>query len=251
MKHYSLIILTVLCIFIAYSCQQQDITSPAAKVYSDSIYSLKTYLVVRHPTVLRNGFGMDIFHEIKTENDTCYLKSDTASFAWDLKFYNEQVYTQLSTGDYGTTGYPVIFLYADSANSEKSVKATLIGTGINCFNAFSVDSVARYVSRLKADPYIRLSKYRTTLHTASINGTVLLQSTADSLYTPLVIGMKFRPNVGGYFSIGDISDESQINLQPVFLIRTREGLYAKFMVTRFKGVGDDAQKTTMIWQAIR
>jgi len=250
MKHYInyfVLLFFVLCV----SCQQEIPETPVV-TYNDSIYSLKQYKVERHPTVIRNGFGMDIYHDITQTKDTCYLKSANSTFAYDLLFYNEMAYFQLTTGDYSSSGCPVIFLYTDSVNSANSVKAAMVGQGINYFNAFTKDSItATQIAKLKSDPYINLSKYRTAIHTATITGSILLQTTADSLYSKLTIGEKFRPNIGGVFSIADASDEAQIDLQPVFLIKTREGLYAKFMVTRFKGVGDDTQKLSLQWQAIK
>jgi len=233
------------------SCQQETSTTPVI-TYNDSIYSLKQYKVLRDPAVVRNGFGMDIYHEGNSSLDTLYLKSANSIFTYDLLFCNEMAYSPLSTGDYSGSGYPVIFMYADSLNSTKSVQAALIGQGIKYFNNFTKDSITvAQIAKLKSDPYINLAKYRTTIQTATINGSVLLQTTAVSLYNTLIVGQKFRPTIGGFFNMTDVSAEAQIDLQPVFLIKTREGLYAKFMVTRFKGVGVDAQKLSFQWQAIK
>lgn len=236
--------------FLLFSCQQNEIDQGDTVTYSDSIYALKVYKVERHPALLRNGFAMDIYHDTISA-DTVYMKSDTCSFAYDLLFCNEMAYFQLSTGDYSSSGYPVIFMYSDSLDADKSVKSVMVGQGISCFNQFTADSVSRYVSQLRSDPVIHLSNYRTEIHSANVDGFILLQSTAESLYASLVIGDKFRPNIGGIFNMADVSDEAQIDLQPVFLIKTREGLYAKFMVTRFKGVGLDTQRLTLQWQALK
>jgi len=234
------------------SCQQEDITTQEKTVYNDSIYDLKQYKVERHPTLVRNGFGMDIYHDGNVLLDTMYLKTANSSFNYDLLFYSEMAYFPLSTGDYSSSGYPVIFLYTDTLNDANSVKAAMIGQGLNCFNSFSIDSVTSIqIAKLQSDPYIILANYRTEVHTTTIDGAILLQSTANALFTDLSIGIKFRPNIGGVFTIDDVSDEAQIDLQPVFLIKTREGLYAKFMVTRFKGVGVDTQKLTLQWQALK
>jgi len=242
----------IFCFLIfLFSCQQEIPETPWV-TYNDSIYCLKQYKVERDPKVVRNGFGMDIYHDIAQTKDTCYLKSANSAFAYDLLFYNEMAYFPLSTGDYSSSGCPVFFMYIDTVNSANSVKAAMVGQGINYFNAFTKDSITySKVSKLKSDPFINLSKYRTTIHSANINGSVLLQTTADSLYGNLTIGVKFHPNTGGIFNIDDASDEVQIDLQPVFLVKTREGLYAKFMVTRFKGVGNDTQKLSLQWEAIK
>lgn len=243
--------LLFLLAILLFACQQEEIDTNKTIVYSDSIYTLKQYKVERHPTILRNGFGMDIYHEGDASKDTSYLKSDTASFKYDLLFYNEMTYFPLSTGDYSSSGNPAIFMYADKNDASQSVRAVMVGQGISCFNNFNADSIAKYVSDLKSDNYFNISDFRTVIHSSNVNGSLLLQTTADSLYKTLVIGYKFRPNIGGVFNMSDVSDETQINYQPVFLIRTREGLYAKFMVTRFKGVGVDTQKLTLQWQALK
>jgi hypothetical protein len=234
---------------LSFSCQKE--TKVATITYSDSIYSLKVYKVERHPTLVRNGFGMDMYHDGDASCDTSYLRSDTSSFPYDLLFYNEFAYSMSATGDYTYSGYPVIFMYTDTLDGSKSVKAVMVGQGIDRFNAFTYDSISNYISSLKSDPYIKLSKYRTELHTATVDGYVLLKDTAEALYATLVIGNKFRPDIGGYMTGIAADDVDQIYSQPVFLIRTREGLYAKFMVTLFKGVGADTQKLTLQWQAIK
>lgn len=251
MKNF-IAILCALCLITMISCQQEDITAEKSVVYNDSVYDIKQYKVERHPALVRNGFGMDIYHDGNVLLDTMYLKTANSSFNYDLLFYSEMAYFPLSTGDYSSSGYPVIFLYTDTLNDANSVKAAMIGQGLNCFNSFSIDSVSStHIAKLQSDPYIDLADYRTEVHTATIDGVILLQSTAETLFSNLSIGIKFRPNIGGVFNLDDVSDEAQIDLQPVFLIKTREGLYAKFMVTRFKGLGVDTQKLTLQWQALK
>lgn len=226
-------------------------TNPGTE-YTAATYELKTYKVERHPTLIRYGFGIDIYHTGSVTSDTLYLKSDSSSYQYDLLFWNEMVYTQLASGDYSSSGYPVMFMYTNTINGENSTKALMVGQGITYFNSFNADSITpTRIANLKADPHVDLAKYRTTITSGSVNGPVLLASTAAGLYSSLTIGNKFMPNSGGVFTMADASDESQINYQPVFLIKTREGLYAKFMVTRFKGTGVDTQKLTLQWQAIK
>lgn len=267
----------ILCLFfiVISACQQADMTVEAT--YSNDIYLLKEYKVERHPTVVRNGCGLDIYHEGNTALDTMYLSNklpswhpnypydngatlkkyssetgDSIAFNYDLLFYNEFAYAQNYAGDYNGSGYPVIFMYTDLQNDNNSTKAVMVGQGVTFFNNFTADSItAARIAGLEADPLIDLASYRTELHTSTVDGSVMLQSTIAPIYKQLVIGNKFRPTIGGVFTISDASDEAQEDLQPVFLIKTREGLYAKFMVTRFKGVGADTQKLTLQWQAIK
>jgi len=65
-----------ICFILLVACQQQDMVTEKKTTYSDSIYDLKTYLVERHPTVVRNGFGLDIFHEGNASLDTLYLSNE-------------------------------------------------------------------------------------------------------------------------------------------------------------------------------
>lgn len=269
------IYLTLAATILLAACQQEEVEETVKIVYGADIYELKEYKAERHPPVVRNGFGMDIYHPGNASSDTLYLDTDlppyhpnnpgaegstitkpdaetgeAIPFEYDLLFYNEFAYTLQITSDYSNTGYPVIFMYTDPVNAEKSVKAVMVGQGIACFNAFTADSISRYRSELKSDPPVDLAAFRTELHTATVDGFLLLRDNAEELYARLVIGHKFRPTVGGVFYLPDVSDEAQIDMQPVFLIQTREGLFAKFMVTRFKGVGVDTQKLTLQWKAL-
>lgn len=260
------------------ACQQEDSIPQEALnsnviEYSDDIYTLKQYKAERHPPVCRNGMGMDIYHFGNSSCDTLYfdyeslpawhpnnltstgvstIRCDSVEFQYDLLFYNEFAYTLLSTGDYSPIGFPAIFLYTDPTDDSKSSKAVMVGQGINCFNAFTADSVtAERIAGLSGDALVNLANYRTEVHTATIDGKIMLYDEIGAYYHTLTIGNKFRPNIGGIFDMDDVSDVAQINYQPVFLIRTREGLYAKFMVTRFKGVGQDVQKMSLQWQALK
>ncbi|MFT3739331.1 MAG: hypothetical protein QM786_11280 [Breznakibacter sp.] len=262
-------------ILTLWACQQDNGDKPAT-VYSDDIYALKEYKVERHPPVVRNGFGMDIYHVGNSGHDSMYMSTrlpsyhpnapyetgivlkkyseelaDSVNFEYDLLFFNEFAYSQNYAGDYNGTGYPVIFMYTHPTDDSKSAKAAMIGFGIDSFNGFTADSITPVrLALLTADPLIDLPSLRTELNTSTVNGTVMLTASVADIYPALSIGNKFRPNVGGVFTVPDVDDEGQINYQPVFLVRTREGFYAKFMVTRFKGTGADTQKLTLIWQAI-
>jgi len=263
-----------LTLILFISCQQGTNENPV--VYSDDLYVLKEYLVERHPTVVRNGFGMDLYHVGNSSLDTMYLTSplpswhpnaayetgvtlkkynetaaDSVEFDYDLLFFNEFAYTQNYAGDYNGSGYPVIFMYTDPTNANNCTKAAMVGQGTDCFDAFTYSSIEAYKDSLKADPLINLNALRVEMHTSTVDGTIMLEDSVSSLYPSLAIGNKFRPNIGGVITMNDVSDEAQKALQPVFLIRTREGRYAKFMVTRFKGVGVDTQKLTLQWEDLK
>jgi hypothetical protein len=260
---------------IFYSCQQEEIIEPV--VYSGDIYELKEYKVERHPPIVRNGFGMDFYHLGNSGFDTLYFSSglpawhpnnpqsagvdlkrydeasgDSIEFNYDLLFFNEFAYSVNYAGDYTSTGFPVIFMYTDPENANNSTKALLVGLGIDCFNNFTADNITlAKIDSLQSDPLINLPLLRTEIHSSSVDGSIMLRDSVYDLYQSLTIGNKFRPNIGGIISDIDADDEKQIYYQPVFLVRTREGKYAKFMVTRFKGTGTDTQKLTLQWQAIK
>ena len=263
-------------IAIFFSCQQEE--DEPKVTYSEDIYSLKEYKVERHPPVVRNGFGMDIYHEGNSGLDSMYLLSDYlpswhpntpyltgytikryneesgdyVDFKYDLLFYNEFAYSQNYAGDYNGTGYPVIFMYTNPENESDCTRAAMVGIGIEFFESFTADSItSERIGALSTDPLINLLSLRTELHTETVEGSIMLRDSVDDLYASLTIGNKFRPSIGDVITGIDADDETQINYQPVFLIRTREGLYAKFMVTRFKGVGADTQKLTLQWQALK
>jgi hypothetical protein len=268
------IALIMLCSIVVFSCQKEP--EEVKIIYNDSIYSLRTYKVERHPTTVRNGFGMDIYHLSNSGFDTMYFSnklpawhpnnpsasgyilkkyseelSDSIEFDYDLLFFNELAYTQNYAGDYSGSGYPVIFLYTNPIDDSKSTKAVMVGQGLTCFDGFTADSITdKRIASLTTDPLINLPSLRIMLNTNSVTGLVLLADSVVNLFPSLAIGNKFRPNIGGIFNIADASDVNQINYQPVFLVKTRESLFAKFMVTRFKGIGEDVQKLTLIWQAI-
>ena len=214
-----------------------EVTVTDTTTYDTNIYELKTYKVERHPTVNRHGFGMDFYHYGSALADTSYLKSSSDGFAYDLLFYNDYAYTQTSTGDWTASGNPVIFMAS-------GVQAVMIGQGISVFNSFSYDSItSARINQLASDPVID------TISTKNPQG-FQVESLIRAAYEKLIIGIKFRPSIGGIFTC-NTDDANQINLQPVFLIKTREGLYTKFMVTIFKGTGVDAQRSTLLWQTLK
>ncbi len=263
----------VITCLLLLSCQQE--IDDEVIEYSTDIYELKSYKLERHVTVIRNGCGLDFYHQGDAVFDTLYFPesnlpawhpnncADTGTtyykeyegeqyeFSYDLLFYNEYWYSANANGDYYGSGNPVFFMYTDPYDDANSVEAAMIGQGVDFFDAFTYDSISQFESSLSSDPFICLSDYRTEMHNSTVDGTIMLRDTISDVYASLVIGNKFRPNIGGVFELSDVSDESQIDLQPVFLVKTREGLYAKFMVTRFKGTGTDTQKLTLQWQDLK
>lgn len=263
----------LLCILVLFNACQQD--EPETEiVYGTDIYELKTYQIERDPGVVRSGWGMDMYHLGNSMLDSIYFDADrlppwhpnnpvangdaiikqdaeagVQEFRYDLLFYNEMGYTQNATGDYTAQGNPVIFIYTDPTNADNSAKATIAGTGVAFFDAFTyADITPALIGRLQSDPLVILNDHRTELHTPTIDGKVTLADDIYPFYETLTIGNKFRP---GYGDLPSGNNENEIDLQPVFLIKTREGLYAKFMVTDFQGTGQDTRKLTLQWQALK
>ncbi len=266
------LIITILFVMLV-SCQQDNIEEEKVE-YSTDIYELKAYKLERCVAVIRNGCGLDFYHQGNSGFDTLYFPKDELpawhpnncadtgkiytkeyegeqyEFDYDILFYNEYWYSPNANGDYYGSGNPVIFMYTDPYDDENSVYATIVGQGVDCFDGFIYDSISKYEGSLTSDPFMCLSDYRTEMHTSTVDGTIMIRDSISGVYASLAIGNKFRPNIGGVFELSDASDEAQSDLQPVFLVKTREGLYAKFMVVRFKGTGSDTKKLTIQWQAI-
>jgi hypothetical protein len=257
-----------------HSCQQDE--DEPKVVYGTDIYELKSYKIPRMPTVMRGGWGMDIYHLGNSSHDSTYFDvaqlpayhpnnpvatgavvtkpdaetNENVKFEYDLLFYNEMGYSLTNTGDYTSKGNPVIFMYTDAAHAGNSTQATIVGYGVAFFNTFTYADITKAITdNLKADPLVALASYRTELHTATVDGAVTLEDDIYPFYATLTIGNKFRPAYADWLPAGNNPDE--IDKQAVFLIKTREGLYAKFMVTDFQGTGADTQMLTLQWQALK
>lgn len=263
------------------ACQQDE--EEEKIVYSDDIYELKEYVIPRMPTVVRGGWGIDFYHEGNQTHDSIYFNVDKlpayhpnnpvasdavvtkvneadgtlVPFNYDLLFYNEMGYSQSASGDYTSKGNPVIFMYTDPSKPANSTKAVIAGHGLEFFNSFTYASITKELTdKLTADPLVDLAAHRVTIDDdPAVEGPITLEDDIYPFYATLVIGNKFRP---GYYkdAEGNVllptgNNEDEADYQPVFLILTREGLYAKFMVTDFQGTGQLTQYLTLQWQALK
>lgn len=190
------------------------------------------YKLERNAKVNRQGVGIDFVHAASTL-DTAFL-SDTRAFESDLIFYNVMVYYKGTTGDSVSEGCPAILMYTAKTGS---VAATPVGKGTDFFTSYTRISPAE-ISALQSDPVVDFA----ALHYDSES---IHRDTLMNVYSTLTIGNKFRATV---LEIPEGSTEQAE--QPVFLVRTREGAYAKFMVTQFQGAGADKQKTLVRWQVM-
>jgi len=225
----------LLFIFACTACNKQDVTPQIPT----GTFDVKNYKAERHPTINRMGFGMDFVHD-SLSTDTLYLTTSMyqSSFKWDLLLYNEMSYYQNNVGDWVSVGNPVIFIYTDTINPENSVKAYKVGEGQTFFTQFTSIN-QNMIDSLKADTWVNLQKARD-----SKTGYLLRDSILE-LYNKLIIGNNFRA-----VSLQERLDagEKEADIQPVYLVQTRDKYYAKFMVYQYKGNGVDVQKTLIRWQ---
>ena len=222
-----------IAIFIA-SCEKETDEKKIAD--SADTYDLKEYKAMRSPSVNKEGYGMDFVHD-SIMVDTFYMDGVTP-FEYDLLFYNQMVYYKNASGEVQSEGCPVIFLYKDTLDVSNSVKACQVGEGIDYFNSFTYVSPFQE-AELSADPDIDLEAC--TDSTGKPQKGLVMEA-----YTMLIIGNKFRTSV-----LEIPEDKTEEEVQPVFLVKTREGLFAKFMVTAYQGIGADKQKTTIMWQVFK
>ena len=245
-----LFLLSFWMITALHSCSE-DLFSEEV-VYPETVWETREFKVERHPTVNRNGYGMDLLLSGSDTIDAAYLTDSTVyTFPFDLLCDNDFAYAQSFTGDWNGTGNPVIFMHPDA-------KAAVVGYGINRFNEFLASELNVYRDSLMADPVLDLEStkhFHNGSCTQKADGTYSheegfqVQNLIREEYAKLVIGNKFRPNVGGEFEC-NADDPEQINMQPVFLVKTREGAFSLFMVTLFKGTGSDTQKSTVTWRLV-
>ena len=244
--------LTMICatLFTISSCSDDiEVKGPD---YTDDVWETRVYKVERHPTLIRNGFGIDLLHEGTSELDVLYMTETTINeFPFDLVFSSDQAYTKNNAGEWSGSGNPVIMLASD-------VKAKMIGAGIDLFNSFAASDIAAHKSGLASDPVLDLESTKHKHDDSCVKGAdgkynhdegFYIQSLIRAEYKKLIIGNKFRPTIGGVFE-SKTDDPEQVNLQPVFLVETKEKAYSLFMVTLFQGTGEDKQKTALTWRLL-
>ncbi len=196
-------------------------------------YPVKEYYLERDPNVNVWGAGMDFIHiECSQEITTLdyeYLE-DGSTFPFDIKFYTVKSYYVDGNGDTKSEGCPAMLLGTD-------VSACKLGAGVAFFDSLTVIN-EDMLAQLATEPAVdyeacknNSGKYDRDLLFASLN--------------QCIIGRSFRSNV---LVIPPGKTESEV--QPVYLIKTSEGGYAKFMVKKFQGEVPNEKKTLVRWQVI-
>lgn len=117
------------------------------------------------------------------------------------------------------------------------VRACRIGEGITFFNEFK-SVTPEILAQLKADLPIN---YDSMKNSTGMYDRALVHAAIDKL----IIGQQFR---SGCLVVPAGLTEEQV--QPVFLIKTSEEKYVKFMVKQFMGEGPDQKKTTFRWMIL-
>jgi|GEM_PF-1339744 len=223
---YALMVLT----FILVSCEKDD---DAKKLITQGDYPVKEYYLERNPSVNPWGAGMDFIHSecdlTDTDLDYLYLSPDTTN-QYDIKFYTVKAYYTDDKGDTQSEGCPAMLL-------GEGVTAFKAGAGIDFFDSLTVVT-EEMIASLAPEPEV---DYEACKNTDGNYDRTLLFTALDQC----VIGRSFRSNV---LVVPEGKTEQQV--QPVYLVKTSEGGYVKFMVKQFQGDAPKEKQTLVRWQVI-
>jgi len=224
-KLFTIIAVTAL-LFAA--CEKEE----EKKVIKQGDYPVKEYYLERNPDVNVWGAGMDFIHtECKlqeTSLDYEYL-TQTTQYPFDIKFYTVKAYYTDDKGDTKSEGCPAMLL-------GDGVTACKIGIGVAFFDSLLIVSDAM-VESLTTEPKVDYEackvdgKYDRTLLFAAVD--------------KCIIGRSFRSNV-----LVIPEGKTEHEAQAVYLVKTKEGGYAKFMVKQFQGDKPKEKQTLVRWQVI-
>jgi len=224
-----LIPLSILLTLFFLSCEKDD----GPDVITQGDYPVKEYFLERDPSVNVWGAGMDFIHaeciQETTSLDYEYLTSDSG-FPFDIKFYIVKAYYTDNVGDTQVEGCPALLLGS-------GITACKIGEGVSYFDSLAI--VTREMTGLlKPDPAIDYEACKN--EDDNYDRALLFEA-----FSQCVIGNSFRSNV---LTIPDGMTEQEV--QPVYLVKTCEEGYVKFMVKQFKGDPPNQKQTLVRWQVI-
>lgn len=211
------------------SCEKdEDVKKPITQ----GDYPVKEYYLERNPSVNVWGAGMDFIHaeckQTETALDYEYLTTES-QFPFDIKFYTVKAYYTDDKGDTKNEGCPAMLL-------GEGVTACKIGAGVNFFDSLTIVSETMLAS-LVTEPAV---DYEACKVNGNYDRTILFAALDQC-----VIGRSFRSNV---LVVPEGKTEQQV--QPVYLVKTNEGGYAKFMVKQFQGDVPKEKQTLVRWQVI-
>ena len=230
MKRVNFYLFLMFCSVFIISCSDDE---EELKSIVSGDYPVKEYALERDPNVNVWGAGMDLIHvEDKlneTDLDYQYLE-ETDDFPYDIKFYTVKAYYLNDKGEIASEGCPAMLL-------NSTVKACKIGEGITFFDTCSVITPAMQLA-VVSEPVVD--------YEACKNDTGYYDR--DKLFASMdqcVIGRSFR---SGVLDIPEGKTEEEV--QAVYLVKTNEGGYARFMVKQFKGDKPNEKQTIVCWQVV-
>jgi len=217
-------------LILLVSCDKDNETL----VITQGDYPVKEYYLERNPKVNVWGAGIDLVHDecqlAETDLDYKYMESED-EFTYDIKFYIVKSYYYDTNGDLQNEGCPAMLLSTET-------EACKLGEGVDYFDSLTTIT-EEMIAQLLTDPVINYEDYKD-------ESTGFYER--DSLFAALdkcVIGQSFRSNI---LVIPDGKTEQEV--QAVYLVKTREGAYAKFMVKQFKPAKPRQKQSLVRWQVI-
>jgi len=212
------------------SCETEE----GVEIITLGDYPLKEYYLERDPKVNTWGAGIDFIHEettlATTDLDYEYLL-ETDTFSSDLKFYIIKAYYENETGDIVSEGCPMVLLSSTTTGCK-------LGAGVSFFDSLTVIT-EDMTALLASDPVIDFEDFRDD-STGYYDRDLLYPAINTCL-----IGQSFRSNIL-VVPEGSTEEESQA----VYLLKTEENAYVKFMIRQFKGDQPNEKQTLFRWQVI-
>jgi len=228
MKQYLSLALVLVGLFT--SCQKDD----EPQIINQGDYPLKEYYLERDPKVNIWGAGMDFVHsECKNqETDLDYKYLDASDdFEYDIKFYTVKSYYYTDNNELKNEGCPVMLL------SPKTM-ACKLGEGLDFFTSLT-SITEEMIAQLSTEPTINYDDYKD-----DETGFYERESLFEAV-DKCIIGRKFR---SGVLEVPEGKSEEEV--QAVYLVKTAEGAYVKFMVKQFKPAKPNEKQTLVQWQVI-
>ncbi len=225
-------LLTLASILTISSCEKED---SVEETITQGDYPVKEYYLERNPSVNVWGAGVDFIHSgcslSETELDYEYMVEED-DFPFDMKFYTVKTYYYDDNNELATEGCPTMILASDT-------KAYKVGEGVDFFDSF-VTVTSDMIAGLEFDYQVDFSQY----YDEEV-GYYKQEELFAEIDENCIIGRSFRESV---LVVPDGMTEEEV--QAVYLIETREGGYAKFMVKEYKPDSPNQQKTLVRWQVI-
>ncbi|MFO7369600.1 MAG: hypothetical protein R6X09_04945 [Bacteroidales bacterium] len=225
-----LFIVFAVLVEVLTSCEKED----GLKTIVQGDYPVKEYYLERNPNTNPWGAAMDFIHHectlTETDLDLLYLSPDTTN-PYDIKLYTVKAYFTDENGDTQSEGCPAMLLGT-------GVSACKVGAGIAFFDSLTLVSADMLV-QLTTEPEV---DYEACKNSSGNYVRELLYAAIDQC----VIGRSFRTRV-----LDIPGDMTEQEVQPVFLVKTAEGGYVKFMVKQFQGDPPREKQLLVRWQVIR